>query len=63
MAIEGNGRSRFNDYFSTIGQRLLQMPIQGGDWYNVSNLSAGTYLVQLSAKDGRLLGTKLITKY
>lgn len=64
FAIEGETEEVANmTIFSTIGQRLLQMPVQGGDWYNVSNLTAGTYLVQLSAEDGRLLGTKLITKY
>ena len=46
-----------------MGQRLIETPIQGGDWYNVSKLTPGIYLLQLTAEDGRPLGTKMITKY
>ncbi len=64
FAIEGETEKvAFLTVFSTLGQRLIHLPVQGGNWYDVANLSAGTYLVQLSAEDGRPLGSKLISKF
>ncbi len=64
FTLEGETeQAAFITVFNTYGQRLIHTPVQGGDWYDISNLSQGNYLVQLSTKDGRPMGTKLIAKY
>lgn len=64
FSLDGNLENiEFISVFSTSGHRMVHQPIQGGDWYDITNLPMGTYLIQLSNKEGVPLGTKLVGKY
>ncbi|MEM1216188.1 MAG: T9SS type A sorting domain-containing protein [Bacteroidota bacterium] len=50
------------DVFSLTGQQVQSFTHGDGQWYDISNLPKGTYLVRLMDEDAQLLTTKLMQK-
>lgn len=50
------------EVYNLIGQKMAEFDLTVQKWADITDLNEGMYLIQLSGKEGRNLGTQLVTK-
>ena len=50
------------DVFDLAGRTVKQFQYGAGQWYSISDLTQGTYLLRLLSKDGQTVATRLMNK-
>ncbi|WP_020535988.1 T9SS type A sorting domain-containing protein [Lewinella cohaerens] len=62
FSVKGNKQIANVEVFSLTGRRVKSFNYNDGQWYDISDLPTGTYLVRLIDRDSQQLVTKLINK-
>lgn len=62
FSVKGGKQIASVQVFSLTGRQVKSFTYNDGQWYDISNLPAGTYLVRLVDRDAQQLVTKLINK-
>ena len=62
FSVKGNKQIASVEVFSLTGRKVKSFTYNDGQWYDISNLPTGTYLVRLIDRDAQQLVTKLINK-
>lgn len=62
FTIKGDKQINEVQIFSLTGQMVRSFRYNDGQWYNITDLPKGTYLVRLTDRGGQQLTTKLMNK-
>lgn len=62
FTIKGNKQIGHLEVYSLTGKKVQSFDYNNGQWYNISDLPKGTYLVRLVDRKGQQMETKLINK-
>lgn len=62
FSLKGEAPVASLEVFNLTGQKVASFKHNDGQWYNISDLPRGTYLVRLLGDDAKELTTKLINK-